>query len=81
MEPIDALLDIVNAGVSSIKATYAAEGISIPSLNKPYMPSSAEDKCMATVDLVVSAALQLIATVRPAPASILLASLGVRSAL
>jgi hypothetical protein len=77
MDSLDALLSIITSGISDIKAAYAAEGVSLPSLDEPYAPSSAELKSTPAVDLVVSAALQLVATIRPAPTTALSSALGV----
>jgi hypothetical protein len=79
MDALDALLNIITSGISDIKAAYAAEGVSLPSLDEPYAPSSAELKSTVAAGLVVSAALQLIATIRPAPMTALSTALGVCS--
>jgi hypothetical protein len=73
MESIDALVNIITSGVSELKGIYSDEALAYPSLDDPYKPSSAEAKTTKTTETIVSAALQLIATVR-SPALAVLSS-------
>ena len=70
------LLNIINANVSSIQQIYAKHGGTlIPSLSEPYKPLAFEPELVDATNLVVAAATQLVAILRP-PVTSLLAAVG-----
>jgi len=69
------IMDIINANVSSIQQIYAKNQTSIPSLSEPYKPLAFEPELIDATNLVVAAATQLIAMLRP-PVSSLVAAVG-----
>ena len=82
-----ALARIISQGVQTLESAYSKKGLSFPSLDKPFKPGPLDNDPDVgnTTRLVVAAACQIIATVRPpldtillqAPAMYLSASLGV----
>lgn len=85
--PLAALAEIISQGVQTLESAYAKEGVPFPSLDEPFTPGPLDgdpDVGNAT-RLVIAAAYQIIATVRPpletimlsAPAMLLSSSLGV----
>jgi hypothetical protein len=65
MDSVKALLNIINSGVADIESIYSKEGTALPSLDDPYTgPSGAAVKSAEATSNVISAALQLIATLR-----------------
>ncbi len=85
--PLTALAGIISQGAQSLESAYSKKGLSFPSLDEPFKPGPLDDDPDVgnTTRLVVAAAYQIIATVRPpmetvmdyAPAMYLSASLGV----
>jgi hypothetical protein len=64
MEALDQLLNIINLGVADIKRSYVSANCVFPSLDEPYDgPDELENTIASATTLVVSAALQLVATV------------------
>jgi hypothetical protein len=78
MSPISALSAIISSAVANIDAIYAAEGATFPSLDDPFRPSPLDGKVQEATDLIIAAAAQLIATVRPPPVTLLEAAGSVR---
>jgi hypothetical protein len=62
---LSALLALISSGIADIESTYAANDATFPSLDEPYIPDPIEGKAVSAANLVVAAAAQLIATVRP----------------
>ncbi|KAF7324826.1 4-O-methyltransferase 1 [Mycena kentingensis (nom. inval.)] len=64
--PLLALSQLIAAGVQTIDAAYAKQGIPYPDLNAPFQPSPLDfdPALFQTAQLIVAAASQLIATVR-----------------
>ena len=85
--PLTALAEIISQGVQNLESAYSKKGLSFPSLNEPFKPGPLDDDADVgnTTRLIVAAAYQIIATVRPpletimlqAPAMYLTATLGV----
>jgi len=74
-DDLDAILNIININVTSIQQLYAKHQTPIPSLSEPYKPLALELELTDATNLVVAAASQLIAILRP-PAMNLVAVLG-----
>jgi len=73
---LGAILDIIKTNVSSIEQTYAKHQIALPSLNEPFNPLAFDESELTdATDLVVAAATQLIAILRP-PVMSLVAAVG-----
>ena len=76
-----ALLDVMTSSVDKLEETMASRGQTYPSLDSLYSPESEAPRTspdvLALGDLIVSAAAQLIAAVRPTPIAPLLTSLQV----
>lgn len=69
---IRALVDIIRTTVDKLEETIASRGQSYPTLSTPYSEESEAVRIgapdvLALGDVVVSAAAQLIASVRPSP--------------
>jgi hypothetical protein len=80
MDSIKGLLNIINSGISDIESTYAKEGVTFPSLDDTYTgPSEVAMKTAEVTDNIVSAALQLVATLRDPVITCLLTSGAVRN--
>ncbi|KAJ7026144.1 S-adenosyl-L-methionine-dependent methyltransferase [Mycena alexandri] len=64
--PLAALAQLITAGVQTIEAAYAKQGIPYPSLDAPFQPTPLDfdPALFQTAHLIVAAASQLIATVR-----------------
>ncbi|KAJ7049471.1 S-adenosyl-L-methionine-dependent methyltransferase [Mycena amicta] len=64
--PLAALAQLITAGVQTIEAAYAKQGLPYPDLNAPFQPSPLDfdPALLQTAQLIVAAADQLIATVR-----------------
>ena len=85
--PLAALAEIITQGAQTLESAYSKKGFSFPSLDEPFKPGPLDDDpdLGNTTRLIVAAAYQIIATVRPpmetiklsAPAFHLSASLGV----
>ena len=85
--PLAALAGIISQEVQTLESAYSKKGLSFPSLDEPFKPGPLDDDSDVgnTTRLIVAAAYQIIATVRPpletimlqAPAMYLSASLGV----
>jgi hypothetical protein len=85
--PLAAVAGIISQGVQALESAYLKKDLSFPSLDEPFKPGPLDDDLDVgnTTRLVVAAAYQIIATVRPpmetillyAPAMHLSASLGV----
>ncbi|KAH8981148.1 S-adenosyl-L-methionine-dependent methyltransferase [Lactarius akahatsu] len=85
--PLVALARIISQGVQTLESAYSKKNLSFPSLDEPFKPSPLDDDPDVgnTTRLVIAAAFQIIATVRPpqetildyAPAMYLSATLGV----
>ena len=85
--PLAALAGIISQGVQTLESAYSKKGLSFPSLDEPFKPGPLDDDLEVgnTTRLIVAAAYQIIATVRPpletitlqAPAMYLSASLGI----
>ena len=85
--PLAALAEIISQGVQNLESAYSKKGHSFPSLNEPFKPGPLDDDADVgnTTRLIVAAAYQIIATVRPpletimlqAPAMYMTATLGV----
>ncbi|KAH8998235.1 S-adenosyl-L-methionine-dependent methyltransferase [Lactarius hatsudake] len=85
--PLIALARIISQGVQTLESAYSKKNLSFPSLDEPFKPSPLDDDPDVgnTTRLVIAAAFQIIATVRPpqetildyAPAMYLSATLGV----
>jgi hypothetical protein len=75
MDSVKALLNIITSGVGDIEAIYAKEGVAFPSLDDTYMgPCEIDMKAMDATNTVVSAALQLIASLRDPALTCMLAA-------
>jgi hypothetical protein len=70
MTPLSALSAIISSGVAEIESVYAARGAAYPSLDEPFRPDPMDGVAQEAVNLIIAAASQLIATIRPAPISI-----------
>lgn len=75
--PLSALSAIISSGVADIESAYAAQGATYPSLDEPFRPDPMDAMVQEAANLVIAAAGQLIATIRPAPVSILNIATGV----
>ena len=85
--PLAALAGIISQSVQTLESAYSKKGLSFPSLDEPFKPGPLDDDPDVgnTTRLIVAAACQIIATVRPpletimlhAPAMYMSASLGV----
>ena len=85
--PLSALAGIISQSVQTLESAYSKKGLSFPSLDEPFKPGPLDDDLEVgnTTRLIVAAAYQIIATVRPpsetimlhAPAMYMSASLGV----
>ncbi|KAL5536481.1 hypothetical protein ACEPAF_303 [Sanghuangporus sanghuang] len=80
-DDLKALRDIISSSVDSITAACEAAGTPFPSLNDPIQPSEftrdgirSQPAVMRSISLIVSAATQLIATVRPPPATMIISA-------
>jgi hypothetical protein len=71
MSAISALSSIISSAVTSVDAAYAAEGATFPSLDEPFRRTPLDGKVQESINLIIAAAAQLIATVRPPPATLL----------
>ena len=82
LKDLHALLDLVKSSVASIEKSFVASKQPFPSLNGPFNPASEAVRMSPDVQeatgLLVAAASQLIATVRPPHATILAYTLQVR---
>lgn len=67
--PLLSLAEIISSGVRTLEAAYAKDGVPYPSLDDPLSPSplslGADPVLQQTSRLIVAAAYQIIATVRP----------------
>jgi hypothetical protein len=70
MTPLSSLSSIISSGVAEIESLYASRGAAYPSLDEPFHPDPMHGIAREAVNLVIAAASQLIATIRPAPISI-----------
>jgi hypothetical protein len=70
--PLSALSNILSSGIATIEGTYAKHGATFPSIDEPFRPGPLDDdgSLCETIDLVISAAAQLIALVKPPPRTI-----------
>jgi hypothetical protein len=70
--PLSALSNLLSSGIATIEATYAKHGATFPSIDEPFRPGplDGDESLCETIDLVISAASQLIALVKPPPRSI-----------
>jgi hypothetical protein len=78
MTPLSALSSIISSGVTEIESLYAARGAAHPALDEPFRPDPMDGIAREAVNLVIAAASQLIATIRPAPISIFHTAASVR---
>ncbi|KAG6888544.1 hypothetical protein C0995_007556 [Termitomyces sp. Mi166 len=64
--PLSALTNLISINVAALEATYADKGVTFPSLDDPFVPTSLDfDPSLApTKALIVAAAAQILATVR-----------------
>jgi hypothetical protein len=74
-DDLNAIVNIINTNVTSIQQLYAKHRTPIPSLSEPYKPLTFEPELTDATNLVVAAATQLIAILRP-PAMNLVAAVG-----
>jgi hypothetical protein len=75
MDSVKALVNIINTGIGDIESIYNKEGTALPSLDDVYTgPSPAAIKSAEATNNVVSAALQLIATLQDPALTCLLTS-------
>lgn len=65
--PLFALANTLINGVLTLESVYAKNGSSFPSLDEPFVPNALDNDAVlaATTRLIVGAAAQIIATVRP----------------
>lgn len=65
--PLKALSDLIVSGVNTIESTYANHGATFPSLDDQYRgPPEFDDSALVdSANLVIAAAAQLIACLRP----------------
>lgn len=77
--PLSALSNILSSGIATIESAYAKNGATFPSLDEPFKPPPfAEDALLSqTIDHVISAAAQLIMTVKPPQRTLVESSLSV----
>jgi hypothetical protein len=70
--PLSALSSILSSGITTIESTYAKHGTTFPSIDEPFRPAPFEDDeaLCQTIDLVIAAAAQLIALVKPPPRTV-----------
>lgn len=76
-----ALADVLKSNIDQLLETIESRGQVYPSLNEPWTPESEAPRTapdvLALGDIIVSAAAQLIATVRPTPTTPLITALQV----
>jgi hypothetical protein len=61
--PLTALSQIIVSGINAIESTYAAHGVTFPSLEEPFQPPAFDDPALVLpTKLVIAAAAQLIAS-------------------
>jgi hypothetical protein len=78
LSPLSALSNILSSGIATIESVYAKHGTNFPSLDEPFRPVTFEDDLLTqTIDHVISAAAQLIMTVKPPQRSLVESSLSV----
>jgi hypothetical protein len=67
--PLSALSKLISSGIVTIESTYAKHGADFPSIDEPFQPGplDGDEALSETVDLVIAAAAQLIALIKPAP--------------
>jgi hypothetical protein len=67
--PLSALSKLISSGIVTIESTYAKHGADFPSIDEPFQPGplDGDEALRETVDIVISAAAQLIASIKPAP--------------
>ncbi|THH06774.1 hypothetical protein EW146_g9509 [Bondarzewia mesenterica] len=65
--PLSALTTIIVNGVQTLESAYAKQGLSFPSLDESFKPGPLDDDpaLSQTTQMIVAAAFQIIATVRP----------------
>ncbi|KAI0059128.1 S-adenosyl-L-methionine-dependent methyltransferase [Artomyces pyxidatus] len=65
--PLSALVSIISSGVEALESAYAGQGIAFPSLDEPFRPGPLDKDpgVVSATRLIVAAAHQIIATVRP----------------
>lgn len=64
--PLSAISNILSSGIANIECAYVQRGVPFPSLDEPFQPSEFDDESlMATTNLVLAAAAQLIAMLKP----------------
>jgi hypothetical protein len=70
--PLSALSSLLSSGIATIEATYAKHGATFPSIDEPFRPGplDGDESLCETIDLVIAAASQLIALVKPPPRTI-----------
>ena len=64
--PLKQLVEIISSGVKTLESAYDKDGVPLPSLNDPFVPTAMDTnmEVNATAQLIVAAAFQIIATVR-----------------
>ncbi|KIM80118.1 hypothetical protein PILCRDRAFT_535803 [Piloderma croceum F 1598] len=70
--PLSALSNLLSSGIATIEAIYAKHGATFPSIDEPFRPGplDGDESLCETTDLVIAAASQLIALVKPPPRTI-----------
>ncbi|KAI0057867.1 hypothetical protein BV25DRAFT_1841314 [Artomyces pyxidatus] len=65
--PLTALVNLISSSVQTLESAYSKEGLAFPSLDEPFRPGplDKDSAIVAATQVVVVAAHQLIATVRP----------------
>lgn len=64
--PLSAISNILTSGIANIESAYVQRGVPFPSLDEPFQPSEFDDgDLMETTNLVLAAAAQLIAMLKP----------------
>lgn len=64
--PLSAISTILSSGIANIESAYVQRGVPFPSLDEPFRPSEFDDGAlMETTNLVLAAAAQLIAMLKP----------------
>jgi hypothetical protein len=67
--PLSALSNLLSSGIAEIETTYAKHEVTFPSIDEPFHPGplDGDEALNETVDLVIAAAAQLVALVKPPP--------------
>lgn len=64
--PLSAISSILSSGIANIESAYFQRGVPFPSLDEPFQPCEFDDESlMETTNLVLAAAAQLIAMLKP----------------